>query len=172
LVGSASMDGFVSQQVTSSSFFLSTLNYDARSTTHQTYIYCCVYSKKLLMMNRGTVRNMFSFISKDKFEKLVYPVGYIVRRNICLLWYDAVLSVICETDAVEQPTSCPSSDYTVSNPRRHQSVLDLQRTCESLLYIDDGMTGYKNEGYPRARNKFAIVNTSSISCRSSYNVLP
>jgi hypothetical protein len=37
LVGSASMDGFVSQ-VTSSWFFLVTLNYDARSTTHQIYI--------------------------------------------------------------------------------------------------------------------------------------
>jgi len=26
--------------------------------------HCCVYSEKLLMMGRGTVRNMWSFISK------------------------------------------------------------------------------------------------------------
>ena len=29
------------------------------------YIYhCCVYSEKLLMMDRGTLRNMLSFIQK------------------------------------------------------------------------------------------------------------
>ena len=26
--------------------------------------HCCVYSEKLLMMDRGTVRNMYNFISK------------------------------------------------------------------------------------------------------------
>jgi len=26
--------------------------------------HCCVYSEKLLMMDRGTVRNMYSFIQK------------------------------------------------------------------------------------------------------------
>jgi hypothetical protein len=26
--------------------------------------HCCVYSEKLLMMDRGTVRNMYSFIPK------------------------------------------------------------------------------------------------------------
>jgi len=29
-----------------------------------TYTYCCVYSEKLLMMDRGNVRNMWSFIPK------------------------------------------------------------------------------------------------------------
>jgi len=29
----------------------------------------------------------------------------------------------------------------------------------------------QHEGYPRARNKFAIAATSSISCRSSYTIL-
>ena len=37
----------------------------------------CVYSEKLLMMDRGTVRNMF--YSKNKFEKLVHLVGFIIR---------------------------------------------------------------------------------------------
>ena len=32
--------------------------------TQQTSMYCCVYSEKLLMMDRGTVRNMHSFIPK------------------------------------------------------------------------------------------------------------
>jgi len=39
----------------------------------------CVYSEKLLMMDRGTVRNMYSFIPKNKFEKLVHLVGFIIR---------------------------------------------------------------------------------------------
>jgi len=41
--------------------------------------YCCVYSEKLLMMDRGTVRNMLSFIPKINFEKLVRLVGFITR---------------------------------------------------------------------------------------------
>ena len=80
--------------------------------------HCCVYSEKLLMMDRGTVRNMYSFpswscsqavskpvwhipllcvqcwtpddgqrncpkyaefYSKNKFEKLVHLVGFIIR---------------------------------------------------------------------------------------------
>jgi hypothetical protein len=41
--------------------------------------HCCVYSEKLLMMDRGTVRNMYSFCSKNKFEKLVHLVGFIIR---------------------------------------------------------------------------------------------
>jgi hypothetical protein len=34
---------------------------------------------KFLMMDRGTVRNMKSFISKNKFEKLVHLFGFIIR---------------------------------------------------------------------------------------------
>jgi hypothetical protein len=37
--------------------------------------HCCVYSEKLLMMDRGT-----EFFSKNKFEKLVHRVGFIVRK--------------------------------------------------------------------------------------------
>ena len=40
--------------------------------------HCCVYSKILLMMDRGTVRNM-QFYFKNKFEKLVLLVGFIIR---------------------------------------------------------------------------------------------
>jgi len=31
------------------------------------------------MMDRGTVRNMYNFIPKNKFEKLVHLVGFIIR---------------------------------------------------------------------------------------------
>ena len=41
--------------------------------------HCCVYSAKLLMMGKGTVRNMQCY-SKNKFEKSVHPVGFIVRK--------------------------------------------------------------------------------------------
>ena len=60
LVGSASMDGFVSQQkVTSSWFFLSTPNYDARSTTHQ--IYNTEYFENWKLKN-----GIFQMISKER----------------------------------------------------------------------------------------------------------
>ena len=41
----------------------------------------CVYSEKLPMMDRGTVRNMQKFHSKNKFEKLVHLVGFIIRNS-------------------------------------------------------------------------------------------
>ena len=40
---------------------------------------CCVYSDKLLIMDRGTVRNMQIFYSKNKFEILVHLVCFIIR---------------------------------------------------------------------------------------------
>ena len=40
---------------------------------------CCVYNEKLLIMDRGTVRNIQSFVPKNKFEKLVHLVGFIIR---------------------------------------------------------------------------------------------
>jgi len=54
------------------------------------YIYhCCVYSEKLLKMDRGTVRNMQEFHSKNKSEKLVYLVAFIIRnvsRALSTVW--------------------------------------------------------------------------------------
>jgi len=40
--------------------------------------HCCLYSEKLLMMDRETVRNLSRFIAKNKFEKLVHVVGFII----------------------------------------------------------------------------------------------
>ena len=53
---------------------------------------CCVYSEKLLMMDRGTARNM-QFYSKNKFEKLVHLVGFIIRivYNSFKLWIISML---------------------------------------------------------------------------------
>jgi len=34
------------------------------ASCQQTRMYCCVYGEKLQMMDRGTVRNMYSFIPK------------------------------------------------------------------------------------------------------------
>jgi hypothetical protein len=41
--------------------------------------HCCMYSEKLLMMDRGTIPKHVEFYSKNKFEKLVHLVGFIVR---------------------------------------------------------------------------------------------
>jgi len=40
--------------------------------------HCCVYSEKL-MMERGTILKHVEFYSKNKFEKLVHLVGFIIR---------------------------------------------------------------------------------------------
>ena len=51
------------------------------SSQHKLYdiYYCCVYSTRLLMMDRVTVRNMYIPIAKNKFEILVHLVGFIMR---------------------------------------------------------------------------------------------
>ena len=41
--------------------------------------HCCVYSEKLLMIERGTVRKNVEFYSKNKFDKLLHLVGFIIR---------------------------------------------------------------------------------------------
>jgi len=45
------------------SFTLYTQQWYMSATLYDIY-HCCVYSVKLLMMDRGTVRNMWSFIPK------------------------------------------------------------------------------------------------------------
>jgi len=41
---------------------------EAVSITFMTYTYCCVYSARLLMMDREIVRNMWSSIPKINFR--------------------------------------------------------------------------------------------------------
>jgi len=40
-----------------------------------------VFSEKHLMMDRGTVPKHVEFYSKNKFEKLVHLVGFILRKT-------------------------------------------------------------------------------------------
>jgi hypothetical protein len=61
--------------------------------------HCCVYSEKLLMMDRGTVRNM-QFHSENKFDKLVHLVGFIVR-NCSLLFFSRKLVTGTYNEPVE-----------------------------------------------------------------------
>ena len=52
--------------------------------------HCRVYSKKFLMLDRGTVRNMWSFIPKINLRNFVYLVGfhyknlYKLSSNFCI----------------------------------------------------------------------------------------
>ena len=55
--------------------------------------HCCVYSEKLLMMDWWNCPKHVEFYSKNKFEKLVYLVGFIIRNGwgvqmtiCCLDW--------------------------------------------------------------------------------------
>ena len=41
--------------------------------------HCCVYSEKLLMIDRGNCPKHVEFYSKNKFEKLMHLVGFIIR---------------------------------------------------------------------------------------------
>jgi hypothetical protein len=49
---------------------------------HQTCMTCVysVYSEKLLMIDRETVKKNVEFKSKNKFEKLMHLVGFIIRN--------------------------------------------------------------------------------------------
>jgi len=50
-----------------------------------------MYSEKLLMMGRGTVRNV-EFHFKNKFKKLVHLVGFIIRNlSWCMVtWMSSI----------------------------------------------------------------------------------
>ena len=49
-----------------------------RATCQQTCMYCCVYSEKLLMMDRKLFETCRVY-SKNKFDKLVHLIGFIIR---------------------------------------------------------------------------------------------
>ena len=56
--------------------------------------HCCVYSEKILMMDRRTVRNMQSFNPKNKFEKSVHLVCLITRNFDIYLELFAVFQIV------------------------------------------------------------------------------
>jgi hypothetical protein len=47
--------------------------------------HCCVYSEKLLLMDRGSLPKHVEFSSKNKFEKLVHLVGFIIIIIIIII---------------------------------------------------------------------------------------
>ena len=49
------------------------------ASCQQTCMYSCTYSEKPLVIDRGTVRNMQSFIPKIKFGKQLNLVTFIIR---------------------------------------------------------------------------------------------
>jgi len=73
------------------------------ASSQHNLMYCCVYSARHLMMDRGNVRNMYSSIPKNKFEKLVYLVGFIIR-----IYHDA-----------------RSSEYQIPRPLKNFNCLIL-----------------------------------------------
>ena len=60
--------------------FIIRIYHDALFDIH----HCCVYSEELLMMDKGTVRNMWSFILKINFEKLVHLVGFVIKITMAV----------------------------------------------------------------------------------------
>ena len=44
--------------------------------------HCCVYSEKLLMMDRVNCPKHVEFYSKNKFEKLLQLVGFIMNKQV------------------------------------------------------------------------------------------
>ena len=55
----------------------------AVSITCMTYAYCCVYSARLLMMDRDTVRNMQSFIPKINLRNQCISFFYYKNISRC-----------------------------------------------------------------------------------------
>jgi len=47
--------------------------------TSMTYTCCCVYSAGLLMMDRERLSETCEFHSKNKFEKLVHLICFVIR---------------------------------------------------------------------------------------------
>ena len=76
---------------------------DPARKLHDIY-HCCGYSEKLLLMDRGTVGNV-EFYSKNKFEKLVHLVGFIIR-------------IIHDARSSERPLSLFSGSVFISGTRK------------------------------------------------------
>ena len=87
--------------------------------------HCCVYSEKLLMMDRGTAQNIYSFIPKNKFEKSEYLVGFIIRI------YHDVLSP--EHQNIFLNIEKHNGDVPLENEKKKKSVPKFIRNYVYLL---------------------------------------
>jgi hypothetical protein len=89
-------------------------------TDCMTYTYCCVYSTRLLMIDKKTSPKHVEFYSKNIFEKLVHVVGFIIR-----MYHDA-RSHECQThnrpyEAESLKGNWPS--YSQQNVNRRSGVM-------------------------------------------------
>ena len=66
----------------------------------------CVYSEKLLMMDRRTVRNVQSFIPKNKFEKLVHIVDFIIGIYRDARPPESQITYFVQDNQIQQTTVC------------------------------------------------------------------
>jgi len=88
----------------------------------------CVYSENPLMMDRGTVRNM-QFYSKNRFEKLVHLVGFIIR-----IYHDAR-----SPERQNRPTALYSDYHMGYDAVLHvAAVRHFQRNLACALNAEDG----------------------------------
>ena len=101
--------------------------------------HCCVCSEKPLMMDRGTVRNMQRFYSKNKFEKLVHLVGFVVR-----IYYDARSAerqIWRGLFTTSKSTELPNGSFQV---RRFHKECDWSQMATSFIFINSVLKFFFN----------------------------
>ena len=97
----------------------------AISITCMKYTYCYVFSARLLMMDRDTCPKYVEFYSKNKSEKLVHLVGFIIR-----IYHDARSS---EFQISFVTFACPSICLCQLSPtRRIFTKFDISEFFENL----------------------------------------
>ena len=84
-------------------------------------VYCCVYSEKLLMMDRGTVRNRQSFIPKKNLEISAYSWFYYKKLSrVAFTWMSKywsefdILNAILQNESQVSDANCYSCDSVPS----------------------------------------------------------
>jgi hypothetical protein len=107
-----------------------------------TYTIAVCTVKKLLMMDRGTVRNFVEFYSKNRFEKVVHLVGFITGTDHSLLhivWrqLDRISSVAQECVlpvlSLERHPSSPTPGILLTRQTTMlQSLCDHGSLCTSF----------------------------------------
>ena len=100
--------------------------------------HCCVYSEKLLMMDRGTVLNCrVSF--QNRFEKLVHLVGFNVTLYVCICFRCSNLVLLCvnvfwQLDDII-PVYCNSHSSSVCTQVYQDNVYDPKSKFHSFKKV-------------------------------------
>ena len=100
-----------------------------------TYTICCVYSEKLLTMDRGTVRNMQSFIPKINLENQCIQL-VLLQESITLL---SKYKSYCSTARFRRITSIyqPTNVHMIS----HKTLLKHFKTLRHVSTLSDHHQG-------------------------------